>query len=228
MEEFTEKILDISFDKDKIIRILNKKEIEEIRKKWTISFIFKLRRKFKIFLLNLLNFFSFDKDIVYVNDRSLEKVKNKYDNISGSYIKNYLDSNKKFIAQINNNQVVELRGSKEDYYSKYLNNIIIKTNSKSFLEVGAGELTLAADIIKNLKKYFLDYTGALDLSLNRLIAGNEFLKKQNLNIDFVVNGDASNLPFPDNSFDIVYTSHCLEQVPHLFLILLFQIHYEIF
>ena len=80
MEEFTEKILDISFDKDKIIRILNKKEIEEIRKKWTISFIFKLRRKFKIFLLNLLNFFSFDKDIVYVNDRSLEKVKNKYDN----------------------------------------------------------------------------------------------------------------------------------------------------
>ena len=78
MEEFTEKILDISFDKDKIIRILNKKEIEEIRKKWTISFIFKLRRKFKIFLLNLLNFFSFDKDIVYVNDRSLEKVKNKY------------------------------------------------------------------------------------------------------------------------------------------------------
>ena len=32
MEEFTDKILDISFDKDKIIRILNKKEIEEIRK----------------------------------------------------------------------------------------------------------------------------------------------------------------------------------------------------
>lgn len=217
MEEFTDKILDISFDKDKIIRILNKKEIEEIRKKWSISFIFKLRRKFKIFLLNFLSLFSFDRDIVYVKDRSLEKVKKKYDNISGSYIKNYLDSNKKFIAQINNNQVVELRGSKEDYYSKYLNNIIIKTNSKSLLEVGAGELTLVAAIIKNLKKYFLDYTGALDLSLNRLIAGNEFIKKQNLNIDFVVNGDASNLPFPDNSFDIVYTSHCLEQVPHLFL-----------
>ena len=175
-----------------------------------------MRRKFKIFLLNFLSLFSFDRDIVYVKDRSLEKVKKKYDNISGSYIKNYLDSNKKFIAQINNNQVVELRGSKEDYYSKYLNNIIIKTNSKSFLEVGAGELTLVAAIIKNLKKYFLDYTGALDLSLNRLIAGNEFIIKQNLNIDFVVNGDASNLPFPDNSFDIVYTSHCLEQVPHLF------------
>ena len=126
MEEFTDKILDISFDKDKIIRILNKKEIEEIRKKWSISFIFKLRRKFKIFLLNFLSLFSFDRDIVYVKDRSLEKVKKKYDNISGSYIKNYLDSNKKFIAQINNNQVVELRGSKEDYYSKYLNNIIIK------------------------------------------------------------------------------------------------------
>ena len=44
---------------------------------------------------------------------------------SGPSVENYLDSNKKFIAQINNNQVVELRGSKEDYYSKYLNNIII-------------------------------------------------------------------------------------------------------
>tara|TARA_Y100000590_G_scaffold417727_1_gene517740 strand:- start:1495 stop:1731 length:237 start_codon:yes stop_codon:yes gene_type:complete len=77
MEEFTDKILDISFDKDKIIRILNKKEIEEIRKKWSISFIFKLRRKFKIFLLNFLSLFSFDRDIVYVKDRSLEKVKKK-------------------------------------------------------------------------------------------------------------------------------------------------------
>ena len=75
MEEFTDKILDISFDKDKIIRILNKKEIEERNKKWSISFIFKLRRKFKIFLLNFLSLFSFDRDIVYVKDRSLEKVK---------------------------------------------------------------------------------------------------------------------------------------------------------
>ena len=94
MEEFTDKILDISFDKNKIIKILNEKEIEEIKKKWRISLIFKLRRKFKIFLINLLNLFSFEKDIVYVKDRSLEKVKNKYDKISGSYIKNYLDTNK--------------------------------------------------------------------------------------------------------------------------------------
>jgi len=217
MEEFTDKILDISFDKNKIIKILNEKEIEEIKKKWRISLIFKLRRKFKIFLINLLNLFSFEKDIVYVKDRSLEKVKNKYDKISGSYIKNYLDSNKKFTAQINNYQVVELRGSKEDYYSQYLENIIKKTNSKSFLEVGAGELTLAAEVIKNVKKDFIDYTGALDLSMNRLVVGSEFLKKQNLNIDYVVSGDASNLPFPDNCFDLVYTSHCLEQVPHLFV-----------
>ncbi len=217
MDNFTDKILDISFDKDKIIRILNKNEIEEIKKKWSVSYFFKLRRKFKIFLFDFFKLFSFGTDIVYVKDRSLEKVKNKYDKISGMYIKNYLDSNKKFIAQINNDNVIELRGSKEDYYSKYLNNIIIKTNSKSFLEVGAGELTLAAEVIKSLKKYFLDYSGALDLSLNRLVVGNEFLKNQNLNIDFVVNGNASNLPFPDNSFDIVYTSHCLEQVPHLFV-----------
>ena len=121
MDNFTDKILDISFDKDKIIRILNKNEIEEIKKKWSVSYFFKLRRKFKIFLFDFFKLFSFGTDIVYVKDRSLEKVKNKYDKISGMYIKNYLDSNKKFIAQINNDNVIELRGSKEDYYSKYLN-----------------------------------------------------------------------------------------------------------
>ena len=172
MEDFTDKILDISFDKDKIIRFLNKKEIEEIKKESSFSYFFKLRRQFKILLLDFFNLFSFDKNVVYVKDRSLEKVKNKYDNIAGSYIGNYLDSKKKFVAQIQDNQVVELRGSKEDYYSQYLNNIITKTNSKSLLEVGAGELTLAAEVIKNLKKDFLDYTGALYICLYRLSVGN--------------------------------------------------------
>ena len=217
MNEFNDKILEISFDKNKIIKILNEKEIEKIKKKWRISLIFKLRRKFKIFLITLFKLFSFEKDIAYVRNRSLENVKNKYDKISGSYIENYLDSNSKFTAQINNHQVVEISGSKEDYYSQYLKNIIQKTDTKSFLEVGAGELTLAAAVLKNLKNNYLDYTGALDLSLNRLVVGNEFLKKQNLNIDYIVSGDASNLPFSDNCFDLVYTSHCLEQVPHLFV-----------
>ena len=36
MEDFTDKILDISFDRDKIIKFLNKKEIEEIKEEWSI------------------------------------------------------------------------------------------------------------------------------------------------------------------------------------------------
>ena len=40
MEDFTDKILDISFDRDKIIKFLNKKEIEEIKEEWSISYFF--------------------------------------------------------------------------------------------------------------------------------------------------------------------------------------------
>ena len=58
--------------------------------------------------------------------------------------------------------------------------------------------------------------GALDIAFQRLEKGKKFLKKRKIRLDYIVKGDAANIPFADNSFDLIYTSHCIEQVPHLF------------
>ena len=50
--------------------------------------------------------------------------------------------------------------------------------------------------------------------LKRLKVGKEFLNSENQKIE-IYQGDAQKMPFKDNEFDILYTAHCLEQVPHL-------------
>ena len=47
--------------------------------------------------------------------------------------------------------------------------------------------------------------------------GKKFIRKKNRKISLLARADASKLPFSDNSFDMVYTANCLEQVPELFL-----------
>ena len=87
--------------------------------------------------------------------------------------------------------------------------IIIQTKSKSFLEVGAGELTLFKLISDFLKKKFfkIKETGALDISFKRLLSGKNYLKKNKNKINYIVQGNAAELPFADDSFDLIYTSH---------------------
>ena len=110
---------------------------------------------------------------------------------------------------------MELKGTYEKYYSDFLFNFVKNKNLNSILEVGAGELTLIAELLNKLKKKKIK-KAALDISFQRLLKGKEFLKKKKIKLNYIVKADASIQPFANNSFDIVYTSHCLEQVPHLF------------
>lgn len=54
----------------------------------------------------------------------------------------------------------------------------------------------------------------MDLSLNRLIHGREEIRKMGVSSVELCKADAVSLPYPDNCFDIVFTSHCLEQIPY--------------
>ena len=44
----------------------------------------------------------------------------------------------------------------------------------------------------------------------------KLIKDTNNKIDYIIQGNAAELPFANDSFDLIYTCHCLEQVPELF------------
>ena len=208
------KILSPQLILDKKLKTLNKKEILEIDQNYKLSFFFRIKRKIKL-SLNYLISIILKKNTNLVVSRSLKAVKKKYDNIAGLYVEGLKKKDSKFLIQFEN-EVLECSGNIRQYYAYCLSNIIQNLDSKSILEVGAGELTQYFLIKKDLdkKNYKIERSCGLDLSLKRLEVGKEFLNLENQEIE-IFQGDAQKMPFKDNEFDILYTCHCLEQVPHL-------------
>lgn len=83
---------------------------------------------------------------------------------------------------------------------------------KKLLEIGAGVGTL---LIVAREKYGIEAFG-VDSSNNEFSSFNEIssvlLEEYNLPKDLVVNGEAEHLPFPDCSFDLIYSANVLEHV----------------
>jgi SAM-dependent methyltransferase len=102
------------------------------------------------------------------------------------------------------------------YYGRCLSGLYKLFNLNSILEVGAGELVTLDDLLIKIKKKPKEI-GAIDISLKRLADGKKIFSKTNRKINFLARADASQLPFPDNSFEMVYTVHVIEQVPDLYL-----------
>jgi ubiquinone/menaquinone biosynthesis C-methylase UbiE len=78
----------------------------------------------------------------------------------------------------------------------------------SILEVGVGEATTLKGVIEILGKKVNSAFG-FDISWSRIIVGNEYLSDNSIKAKLFV-ADLSNIPLPDNSIDIVYSSHSLE------------------
>ena len=212
-----DKLLKPNYDEFKIIRQLNKKEIEDIEKDFYISNIVILKKKIKFIAIKIIKVIGLSGIIKISNPRSLNTVHSKYERIAGDYIKNHRAKKKlKFIAINEKENVFECRGMITPYYGECLKNLYKYYKCKSVLEVGAGELTTIFTFIKRLIK-IPKLIGAIDISHKRLNVGKNFLKTKKIKIDYLARADASKLPFKDNSFDMVYTANCLEQVPELFL-----------
>ncbi|QFR39033.1 class I SAM-dependent methyltransferase [Candidatus Gracilibacteria bacterium 28_42_T64] len=93
-------------------------------------------------------------------------------------------------------------------YDCFIDNI--PSDVKTVLEAGCGEGTLT---IRIAKKYPNLNIKAFDIGEENIKSAKLLAKKEGIkNIEFF-NGDAENIDFPDNSFDLVVSSHVLEHLP---------------
>lgn len=156
-------------------------------------------------------------------------IKMSYDVQSGSYIN--------FFKKFPDTKFKKIYNPIIDIYLKEFK------NCKTILDFGCGELTSSLFIFSKIKKY-INYYFANDISFNRIYLGkNNIDSKLSLRdlkkIKLFCNSDL-NLPFKDNSIDLILTVHSLEPnnnsakkiVNELFRIankglILMEPHYEI-
>ncbi|MBO72219.1 MAG: hypothetical protein CMD35_01260 [Flavobacteriales bacterium] len=146
--------------------------------------------------------------------RISKNVETQYDQISGSYIQdNYYVDNKrycivdgrvKFISSIENMKNIRLE----------CNKVLSELDFSTLLEVGVGELTTIESIVSNNDQLTEVY--GVDLSINRMLDGIREYKKRQTLLPKLSKSNATNLPFNDAVFDLVYSRHTLEQMPLIF------------
>lgn len=96
----------------------------------------------------------------------------------------------------------------QKYTSEIARTILELDQPGSILEAGVGEATTLSGVLSNIPSPVKSY--GFDLSWSRLAYARSWLKKHNQNKTTLVTGNLFNIPFADNSIDIVYTSHSIE------------------
>ena len=146
------------------------------------------------------------------NDRlTATKVERKYDRMAGHYITKYYErTEQRGVYWVDG---VLRETTREDHYRRMMNEYarhLHKVEFDSLLEVGAGELTTIAEMAR---RFGSDRTyHAIDLSFARVHRGRRFF--DDLGADIVASrANAVRLPYADDSFDVVFTAHCLEHMP---------------
>ncbi|MEI7728700.1 MAG: class I SAM-dependent methyltransferase [Verrucomicrobiota bacterium] len=150
--------------------------------------------------------------------RTLSQVLEKYDQLAGEYIKSReasLAQPHEIVACLDG--VPAKIGS--DKYLAGFDSLIAENvfrldpKAASYLELGVGEYTSAVGGWKRSGNSPPGRFVGMDLSWSRLQVGERYARSQGLPIELSVLGNIFQLPFLDNSFDVVYTVHCLEQSP---------------
>ena len=137
--------------------------------------------------------------IAYIKNRtdsennSLESIMISYDFQAGSYI-DYCNNHPEYI----------------DKYTQALANVINGLGTHdSILEAGVGEATTLANTILKLNSLPPSVFG-FDISWSRIKFGKGYIEKKNIPDVQLFTADMFNIRLPDNSVDVVYTSHSIE------------------
>ena len=149
----------------------------------------------------------------------IKKIYHEGKNIS-SYLKEKLD------LKNNNDEIIELSydlqaGSYQDkwenpelhklyklFTKEVANTILSVISPKSIMEAGVGEATTFCGVLDNLPKDIKSY--GFDISYSRVSYANKWLKEKGFLNTKICTGNLFDIPFLDNSVDVVYTYHSIE------------------
>ncbi len=140
------------------------------------------------------NISSLLRDEYNVNHNTQEIIEISYDMQAGSYVE-----------AMNNKDIAS---HKSEYSKEIADTISTLTTPNSILEAGVGEGTTLSGVLKHLDKDINSY--GFDISWSRLSYADLWLKSHNIKNTTLCSGDLFNIPFLDNSIDVVYTSHSIE------------------
>jgi uncharacterized protein YbaR (Trm112 family) len=108
---------------------------------------------------------------------------------------------------------IKFANDNSDFMQKYSTDLAAVINGlgdiNSILEAGVGEATTFANVLSKLNGPNKQAFG-IDISWSRVYLGNKHLAERNLPYVQLGTGNIFNLPFQDNSIDVVYTSHAVE------------------
>lgn len=142
--------------------------------------------------------------IQYLNElhgtekNNIEDIMISYDLQSGSYLEEY-QQNKEF-RQKKHQQAEKL--------SRLIDGFSCPVHS--IMELGVGEATTLIPLLEHIKRKDISWVGGNDISYSRIYVAKKFAAEKNMsNINFFV-ADIFNMPFADDSIDVVYTNHSLE------------------
>lgn len=110
-----------------------------------------------------------------------------------------------YISAMENAETAE---HKRNYTSEIAKTILSICKPMSILEAGIGEGTTLSGVLKHLKAHVGSF--GFDLSWSRVAYAKRWLQSQGVSNTTLCTGNLFQIPFADNSIDLVYTSHSIE------------------
>jgi len=154
----------------------------------------KTPRQLKKMYENNQNISAFLRRKMSLDYNSTEIIEISYDLQTGSYV-----------AAMEQEAMIK---HKSEYSREIASTILSLCKPESILEAGIGEATTMSGVLKNIGSEVKSY--GFDLSWSRVAYAQKWLHKNGIKHTRLCSGDLFNIPFLDNSIDIVYTSHSIE------------------
>jgi hypothetical protein len=110
-----------------------------------------------------------------------------------------------YIAAMGNEKMVKHKFEYTEELTKIIKDLC---EPQSILEAGIGEGITIPGVLKNLDKNIKSY--GFDISWSRIAFARQWLAKNNIHPTSLCTGNLFDIPFADNSIDVVYTSHSIE------------------
>ncbi|OGQ00908.1 MAG: methyltransferase type 11 [Deltaproteobacteria bacterium RBG_19FT_COMBO_60_16] len=141
-----------------------------------------------------MNISAFLRDERGAERNTKEIIELSYELQSGSYI-----------AAMKDDSMVQYQRNYSAEIAKVMTSLCSPT---SLLEAGVGEATTLSDVLKSLGEPVRAY--GFDLSWSRVAYARKWLSDHGFKDVTLCTGDLLEIPFSDNSMDVVYTSHSIE------------------